>query len=371
MKLLAFYLPQFHEIPENNDAWGNGFTEWTNTKKSRPLYKGHYQPREPLNDNYYNLLDPKVMEWQSNLALSYGLSGFVYYHYWFDGKKLLEKPIEQMLKNQKVKIPFCFAWANSAWTKTWHGAGGKNEILIRQTYGNQESWEKHYEYFRPFFKDKRYILVNNRPMLLIYRMKEVRKRDQMFKLWNQLAREDGFDGIFIVDMLAFRETVNSKYVNATVDYEPGKALFRGQNDNLWQMVKRYSKLILQSRRDDYGLFNKIIANKYDYDLMNKRTLNKPHRLNEFRGICVGYDDSPRQKLRASIVTGVTPQKFQKYLYQIIEKSKTENNEFIFINAWNEWGESAYMEPDKKNGYQYLEAMKCALKEAAVYDTSLL
>lgn len=371
MKLLAFYLPQFHEIPENDDAWGKGFTEWVNTKKSVPLYGGHYQPREPLNDNYYDLANPKVMEWQSELAIKYGIGGFVYYHYWFNGKKLLEKPIEQMLKNKNVKIPFCLAWANSAWTKTWHGAGGKNEILMRQTYGNEKDWKEHYEYFRNFFKDERYILVGNKPMLLIYRMKEVRKREQMFKTWNILAKEDGFDGIFIVDMLAFREKTNSKYINATADYEPGKALFKGQNDSLGQMIKRYIRIILQNYRDDYGIFNRVVANKYNYDRINKNAIKIPHKKNEFRGICVGYDDSPRQKLRAKIVDGVTPEKFEKYLYQIIIKSKEEGNEFIFINAWNEWGEGAYLEPDKKYRYQFLEAVRQALKKASEYDTSLL
>lgn len=371
MKLLAMYLPQFHEIPENNDAWGHGFTEWVNTKKCRPLYRNHYQPREPLDDNYYNLMDPKVMEWQSNLALSYGIGGFVYYHYWFNGKKLLEKPIEQMLKNPNIKIPYCFAWANSAWTKTWHGAGGKNEILMRQTYGNEKDWDEHYKYLSQFFKDERYILVDNKPMLLIYRMKEVRKRDQMFKRWNILARCEGFDGIFLVDMLAFREKVNSKYICATADYEPGKALIRGQYDNLREMVIRYIRMSLQSMREDYGIFNKIVANRYNYDKINKKNLKVPHKKNEFRGICTGYDDSPRQKLRASIVTGVTPEKFQRYLYKIILKSIEEGNEYIFINAWNEWGEGSYLEPDKRYQYQYLEAVSNAIKEVAKDDPSLL
>lgn len=371
MKLLAFYLPQFHEIPENNNAWGEGFTEWTNTKKALPLYRGHYQPREPLNDNYYDLLNPEVMEWQSELAMTYGIGGFVYYHYWFNGKKLLEKPIEQMRNNSKVKIPYCFAWANSAWTKTWHGAGGKNEILIRQTYGTEKDWEEHYRYLYDFFIDERYIVIDNKPMLLVYRMKEVRKREQMFKLWNKLAKEDGFDGLFIVDMLAFREKINSKYICATADYEPGKALIKGQQDNLGQMVRRYIRQLLLEKRESYGILNRWVASKYSYDYINKSTLKRAHKLNAFRGICVGYDDSPRQKLRANIVVKATPEKFQKYLECIIKKSKEEGNQIVFINAWNEWGEGAYLEPDKKYGYQYLEAIKNAIRNTREYDSSLL
>ena len=371
MNLLAFYLPQFHEIPENNDAWGNGFTEWVNVKKSKPLFKNHYQPRKPLNNNYYNLLDEKVMEWQSELALKYGVNGFVYYHYWFKGKKLLEKPTERMLKNPKVKIPFCFAWANSAWTKTWHGAGGKNEILMRQEYGNKTDWMEHYNYLRNFFLDSRYILIENKPMVLIYRMKEIRRRDEMFKVWNEMAREDGFDGVFIVDMLAFREKISSKYINATVDYEPGKALIKGQNDNLYEALYRYVRVVLQRKREDYGILNRWIVNCYNYDYINKKNLKVKHTKNEFRGICVDYDDSPRQKIKASIIQGTSPEKFGKYLKQCIRKSIEEENDFIFINAWNEWGEGAYLEPDEKYKYQYLEAIKKALEETEEYAKDIL
>ena len=135
MRLISFYLPQFHEIPENNDAWGNGFTEWTNVRKSRPLYIGHYQPREPLNDNYYNLLDDGVMEWQTKIAKQAGVYGFCFYHYWFNGRMVLEKPVQNLLDNKEIDFHYCFAWANESWTKTWHGAGGNKDILIPQTYG--------------------------------------------------------------------------------------------------------------------------------------------------------------------------------------------------------------------------------------------
>lgn len=195
MKLISFYLPQFHEIPENNDAWGNGFTEWTNVKKAQSLYLGHYQPRIPLHNNYYNLLNVHTMEWQDRLARKVGIYGFCFYHYWFNGRLVLEKPVENWLKDKKIKTNFCFAWANEPWTKTWHGAGGNKEILIPQTYGGQEEWKAHYNYFRKFFMDIRYIKVQNRPMLLIYKLKNISNFNKMISF--------GLNVLEMMDLMEF------------------------------------------------------------------------------------------------------------------------------------------------------------------------
>ncbi len=154
MKYLAMYLPQYHEIPENNDAWGKGFTEWVNVKKAVPQFEGHNQPRVPLNNNYYSLLDKETLTWQASMAQNYGVFGFCFYHYWFEGRMVLEKPVKILRDNEDIKLNYCFAWANESWTKTWHGAGGEKEILIPQTYGREDEWEKHYDYFRTFFTDK-------------------------------------------------------------------------------------------------------------------------------------------------------------------------------------------------------------------------
>ena len=155
MKIIAVYLPQFHEIPENNEWWGKGFTEWTTMKKAKPLYEGHYQPRIPLNENYYNLLDPQVMEWQCKIAKEHGIYGFCFYHYWFDGHLLLEKPVEKYLQDEKCDLPFCICWANEHWTKAWEGK--HNQVLIPRRYGGEKEWKEHFEYLLPFLKDPRYI----------------------------------------------------------------------------------------------------------------------------------------------------------------------------------------------------------------------
>ena len=163
MKIIAFYLPQYHEIPENNKWWGKGFTEWVNVKKAHPLFEGHYQPRVPLNKNYYNLLDEEVQKWQVSLAKKYGIYGFCFYHYWFDGHLLLEKPVEQWLKNRDLDLPFCICWANENWTQAW--VSKESTVLIAQKYGDKEMWRRHFEYLLPYFKDTRYIKENGRPLM--------------------------------------------------------------------------------------------------------------------------------------------------------------------------------------------------------------
>ena len=190
MKIIAFYLPQFHNIPENDEWWGDGFTEWVNVKKSKPLYEGHYQPRIPLNNNYYNLLDDDVKKWQVDLAKKYGVYGFCYYHYWFSGHMLLEKPMEQMLMNKEIDLPFCICWANEPWTKAW--VGDAKKVLIPQNYGREKEWKEHFDYLLPFLRDPRYITVGDKPLLVLYRPEIVGCLNEMLDYWNKLAIESGF-----------------------------------------------------------------------------------------------------------------------------------------------------------------------------------
>lgn len=352
MKLISFYLPQFHEIPENNNAWGEGFTEWTNVRKSKPLYLGHNQPREPLNDNYYNLLDDGVLEWQAKLAEKAGIYGFCFYHYWFNGRMVLEKPAEMLLKKTEINLNYCFAWANESWTKTWHGAGGNKEILIPQTYGDEEEWERHYNYFLPFFKDSRYIKEKNCPVLLIYRLRNITNFNQMIRYWNKRAKEDGFAGVFIIAMNMCREhAYKSMWVNGAVDFEP----------NMTKTIK-LNEAPLFKPREKALLHNCFAIKSIDYDLLNRIMLETHHEKNHFRTALVGYDDSPRRGVRAVVTKGANPRKFEKYLRRTIELSHKEGNEYVFINAWNEWGEGNYLEPDKRNGYAYLNAVRKCVNE---------
>ena len=203
MKIIAFYLPQFHEIPENNEWWGNGFTEWVNVKAAKPLFKGHEQPRIPLNKNYYNLLDNNTIRWQIDLAKKYGVYGFCFYHYWFDGHMLLQKPMEIMKNDSNLNIPYCICWANENWTNAWK-ADGNVKTLIQQKYGDKEEWKKHFLYLLSFFKDPNYILEDNKPFFVIYRPEIIPCLNNMLDYWQELAKENGFNGIvFAYQQLSF------------------------------------------------------------------------------------------------------------------------------------------------------------------------
>ncbi|MFA4953078.1 MAG: glycoside hydrolase family 99-like domain-containing protein [Candidatus Pacearchaeota archaeon] len=352
-KIIAFYLPQFHEIPENNKWWGKGFTEWTNVKKAKPLFKGHNQPRVPYKNNYYNLLDPKIGIWQAKLAKKYGIYGFCYYHYWFKGKKLLEKPVEEILRLKTPNLPFCFSWANESWSRTWYD--NNREILMKQDYGTKKDWKKHFEYLLKFFKDKRYIKVDNKPLFLIYKPTQINKLDSMIEYWNYLAKKEGFSGIHIVETLtSSQQKPNFKYSEGIVFYEPGYTIC---NHSLLKRIK----LKVKSKINRI-LENKYLLNRIDYDKIYREIIKR--NLSNFKkkvyiGSFVDYDDISRKKYQGFIFDNVTPEKFENYLRQLLKKSQESGSEFVFLTAWNEWAEGAYLEPDKKNKYNFLNSVKNA------------
>ncbi|MBU5455562.1 glycosyltransferase WbsX family protein [Caproiciproducens sp. MSJ-32] len=358
MKVIAFYLPQFHEIEENNKWWGKGFTEWTNTKKSIQLFKGHYQPREPLNDFYYNLLDPKTREWQAELAKKYGIYGFCYYHYWFKGKKLLEKPAEEILKLKSPKLPFCFSWANEPWTRAWDGR--EKEVLMPQDYGDKNDWVEHFNYLLPFFKDERYIKIDNKPMFLIYRSASIPCCDEMIELWNDFAVKNGFNGIYFIKTLnSFEIDTKNKNFNAQVEFEP---MFTLVHD--YGVSKKIIRKMKSLLRNSINFKNYLFLNIEDYDYVWQRIIKRKrnYQLTTYLGAFVDWDNSPRKGTKATIFKGSNPEKFKNYFKEQVKKSKQNGTEFLFINAWNEWAEGTYLEPDKKYGFAYLEAIKEVLLE---------
>ncbi len=364
MKLLAFYLPQYHTIPENDMWWGKGFTEWSNVKKTKAIFKNQSQPKVPLNNNYYNLMDKSTVDWQTGLMKEYGIYGFCYFHYWFNGKKLLEKPAENLLKWTDIDQPFCFAWANVTWARTWTAVEGavttwissdikKSEkgILIKQTYGIEKNWREHYSYLSQFFKDERYIKVDNKPMLLIYHLNDIACAKEMFALWNTLAIQDGFFGIHIVSI---NETPQSnEYVEAVARY----GNYTKYDYHFWRQT--YNSLI-------YRL--KLPFNKKP-EILNYKTVWKNmikeaplDRIKTYPGAVVTYDETPRKGRQACFIEGASPELFEKYLrLQIKRAEQVYHTEYIFIDAWNEWGEGNYLEPDTEHQYAYLEAVKNAIK----------
>lgn len=343
-KIIAFYLPQFHEIPENNEWWGKGFTEWTNTKKAEPLFKGHNQPKTPLNDNYYSLTEVDTLEWQVQQAKEYGVYGFCYYHYWFKGKKLLEKPLEMLLEHKEIDMPFCISWANETWSRTW--SGKESEVLIQQTYGGQEDWEQHLQYLLPFFRDKRYITKDGHPVLILYKAGKIEKCEAMIQYWNRRMQELNMPALYYVETLSGAQRDKAcRETDAALEFEP---MYTIRNRMLWYKYKREIIGRLQLWR--IGIYIKLQYDKICQNIVDRETDN-------YVGLFPGWDNTARKGKRAMIIVGNNSEKFEKYLRKQYEKSAQQGRQFIFINAWNEWAEGAYLEPDIQNGYEYLEAVK--------------
>ncbi|MFK9094227.1 glycoside hydrolase family 99-like domain-containing protein [Bacillus salipaludis] len=354
MKVIAFYLPQFHVIEENNRWWGKGFTEWTNLRKAKAYRKEQYQPREPYNDNYYDLSNIETMKWQAKLAKEYGVYGFCFYHYWFNGKLLLEKPAENLLKHEEIDINYCMSWANEPWSRTWDGKD--HEVLMGQTYGDKEAWKEHFIYLLPFFKDKRYIKIKNKPMFLIYKSKSIKDCKQMMELWEELAQDNGFDGVHFVETLREKETEKrSLPFSAKVEFEPARTL---NGEPL--IVKNYNRVRRRVIKGVNILLRKEIPlnKKYLFNDMSNKSLKNLSSDNTYGGVFVGWDNTPRRGNASLYVTESTKEEFKDYLSQKMEiTKKIYKTEYVFINAWNEWCEGTYLEPDKKNKFKYLEAIR--------------
>lgn len=357
-KILAFFLPQYHTIPENDQWWGKGFTEWTNVRKAKPLFYGHYQPRVPLNHNYYNLLDPETRLWQADLAKKYGIYGFCYYHYWFKGKQLLEKPFDAVLQSGEPDLPFCLCWANEPWTRSWDGK--ESDVLMPQKYGEQDDWEKHFYYLLTAFQDKRYIKVDNQPMFVIYRTGNIPCCDEMIEFWNKLARQNGFAGIHLVEMLnTFQNKSFCQYSKALLEFEP---LYTLAYDKPY-FLKKQRKIFFSFKKTKLGsmIIPEHYPDRFNYDLIWRRIVKRKHLPTNkliYLGAFVDWDNTPRKDWNGIIFQGANPQKFKKYLEKQLRRSeKLEKSDFIFINAWNEWAEGTYLEPDQKYEYAYLQAIK--------------
>lgn len=361
LNVIAFYLPQFHEIEENNKAYGKGFTEWTNVKKARPLFEGHNQPRVPLNQNYYCLLDGgRTMLEQAKLAKEHGLFGFCYYHYWFkNGKKLLEKPLEEMLANKAIDMPFCLCWANENWTKRWDG--GNNEVIVEQDYDDLGDIKNHVDYLSSFLKDDRYITLNGKPLLIIYKPELIPNLKQYLDEMKRCFKLHSIDVCFASQFPQyFFEGKNLSFFDYYLQFEP---MFSMQaNKEKERPMKRFLKKTLKLLH--LYSFAQALRNKKpqlehrDYDEVWKANLEyKVTDSKMIAGSFVDWDNTPRKKA-GLVFDGTTPDKFAHYFGQLKRKIEMEYSlPLVFINAWNEWGEGAYLEPDELHGFDYLEAIK--------------
>lgn len=370
MKIIAWYLPQFHEIPENNEWWGEGFTEWVNVKKAQKFHEEQNQPRIPLNNNYYCLLDVDTQKWQVEIAKKYGVYGFCMHHYWFDGKLLLEKPVEQYLQHKELDLPFCLCWANEHWTNAWVDGGSK--ILIEQRYGNKKEWKEHFEYFLPFFQDERYIKNEGKPFLVIYRPEIIECLDEMLDYWQVLAKENGLPGIDFAckgaddSGLIEKKSTYQKF-SYNIDYQPGKIFGRiiaGKHPLRIKVQKFLDKYLSAILHIDFWRFSVPKLKTYDYDEVWENIVKlKPIDEKNIPGAYVDWDCTPRKGIGGSFMIGASPEKFKKYFKkQVLNARENYKKDMIFIFAWNEWAESGYLEPDEKYEYGYLQAIYDVLKE---------
>lgn len=350
-QIITMYLPQYHRIPENDEWWGEGFTEWTNVKKAKPLFEDHIQPRVPLNANYYDLDNPVELVKQMSLAKQYGISGFCFYHYWFrGGKKILEKPIEQLLNEKEIPLHFCLCWANESWTRNWDGVEGSKVTLIKQEYGNEDDWNRHFAYLLSFFKLEEYLKKDNCPVFLIYKPSQIPKLEMMLARWNILAKKHGFSGIHIIAVhRTCIDYVDGGLFSGVADFEPFTTLSFMSDEQLEDAC--YIKDGFNGKKYKVYDYQKIA----DYNC----TQYKMKGINHYLGSFPGWDNTPRRGEDENVLKIInnTPNAFKEYLNIQYKKSMENENDYLFINAWNEWGEGAFLEPDEKYGYGFLESVK--------------
>ena len=344
--VMAVYLPQFHETQDNSAWWGEGFTDWDAVRQAEVCFEGHAVPWVPLENNYYDLSKIESLQWQADIAKKYGVDCFSFYHYYFkDGKMELEKPAELLLAHPEIDISFCFNWASVSWVRTWSKISGntwsekfevENEnnysgILVEQDYGDRTNWEQHFNYLLPFFKDSRYYCIDEKPVFIFYHPMDITCIKEMIDTWNDLAIKEGLKGIYSIGV-----NVNATYYNLD------------------------ASLLLEPKHNEE---DKVIVKNgvrcFDYqdtwdEIISREGYSGVHTF--YSGVS-GYDDTPRRGKCGECLIHNTPKIFEDNLRKLMIKSAACGNEFLLINAWNEWGEGMYLEPDEQNGFAYLEAIQ--------------
>jgi GT2 family glycosyltransferase len=349
-KIIAFYLPQYHPFPENNFWWGEGFTEWTNVSKAQPNFVGHYQPRLPADLGFYDLRIADNMEKQAALARRYGIHGFCFYYYWFNGKRLMEQPIDQMLDSGKPDIPFCICWANENWSRRWDGLD--QEILIAQTHSAEDDEAVITDMIR-YLRDPRYIRIDNRPMILVYRVTLFPDFAATAARWRKVCKEKGVGEIYIsmvesIDLVHAERHPSEFGCDAAIEFPPLE---------MADSKSPSGKIInpnFEGGTADYREF----AIKY-------ATRSFPG-YKRFKGVMPGWDNTARRQNNSFCFEHATPGAFQAWLEDSLEQSRKQHHgdeRLVFVNAWNEWAEGAYLEPDRRFGHTYLEAVKNATESA--------
>lgn len=359
LKVIAYYLPQYHTIPENDKWWGKDFTEWVNVKKAQPLFSGHKQPNIPVPElGYYNLLDDSVRRKQSTLAKEAGIDGFCYWHYWFgDGRELLEKPFKMTLADKSNDFGFCLGWANETWkAKQWNKNGLGDVNLIEQKYCGIEDDTNHFFAYLDAFKDERYLKHENRPIFLIYRPLQHPYLADFIQLWNKLAKENGIpNGFCFITTIGSNTPISEikQYEKIGFDFVTMNRINLGQT-TFWTKCKYVVKNFILHRPKrciDYCDFIKWSYTKQD----NKKGM--------LPWVLPCWDHSPRSGMKCTMLHGSTPELFNKHVKRVLKINKDGRNlPILFVKSWNEWGEGNYMEPDTIYKDGYIKALSQALKK---------
>lgn len=377
-RIIGLYLPQYHPIPENDEWWGKGFTEWTNVAKAKPLFRGHYQPRIPADLGFYDLRLPEVREQQAELAREAGLEGFCYYHYWFgNGRQLLERPFNEVLASGKPDFPFCLCWANHDWTnKTWQkGNNFRRDSMIMKMEYSKEDYVRHFNYVLPAFRDPRYITVDGKPLFAVWAPHHIPDAREFIDLWQQLARENGLPGIHFVGHTDnagkglpgqaadyYSADKAKEYYQAVLDlgfdavmssgYRRAVALLQGKTRMMWRMLSGKTFAPTYSKMD----YSRLMANYYVPEDAGE---------NIYPTLLPQWDRTPRAGKNSEIVVDSTPDRFQETVEMAIEliRQKEPEHQLLFLKAWNEWGEGDYVEPDQKFGHGYIQAIRQAIGKA--------
>ena len=352
IRVIAFYLPQYYPTDFNDKWWEQGFTEWTNVAKAKPLFPGHYQPKLPGALGFYDLRLPETREKQAELAKRAGVESFMYWHYWTAGKKVLSEVFEDVVRLGKPDMGFSLCWANHSWIKSWEDS---SEILIKQEYGSQNDWEKHFQYLLQFFKDPRYEKRDNKPLFMIFDY-QIPNKEQFFDYLDKRCKDYGFDGIFLIETIIFKEHQNphdiAKHAWSGVSRyflrEPNAALKFYSQDSRFSFA--WLKICIKYILCKMGLKSAVKTRSAD-DLYNSMIKHFFKDEKWIHGLFFSWDNTPRHKERGYIIFPVTKIALKKY-YDLIK-----DEDYLFINAWNEWAEGMILEPTTEHPFKYLEWIK--------------
>ncbi len=349
LRVIAFYLPQYHPIPENDEWWGRGFTEWRNAAKARPLFRGHYQPHVPADLGFYDLRLPETRWAQAEMARSHGVEGFCYWHYWFAGRRILERPFDEVLRSKEPDFPFCLAWANQSWTGIWHGL--KDKVLIAQTYPGRADYRAHFEAVLPAFTDRRYISVDGKPLFYVYSPLELPDAREFVDLWKELALKAGLRGLYLVAEAPDGWDATGRGFDATVEGGLPSLLVRQP----WSRPKGRLRWEWKRRAG--------LPTVYRYATVCESLIGHggsvPSRATRHIRLLPNWDNTPRSGQNGLVLHDSTPGLFQRQIQAAIRVTAALplEHRIAFLKSWNEWAEGNHLEPDVRFGRGYLEALR--------------